>query len=160
YAGGMLTAVTKSGTNRLHGSLYEFLRNDIFDAKGYFDPERLKLRSNQFGATVSGAVWLPKIYDSASSTFFFVVRDSLCRIDGNAERVLVPTPEMLRGDFSKATDAAGKPITLMDTVNRTPFANNQIPANRFDPVAVKLLKYFPTPNLSAGPYNFITQGNA
>ncbi|MGH9843938.1 MAG: hypothetical protein ACREEM_34820, partial [Blastocatellia bacterium] len=63
YAGGMLTAVTKSGTNRFHGSLYEFLRNDVFDAKGYFDPERLKLRRNQFGATVSGPVWLPKLYD-------------------------------------------------------------------------------------------------
>ena len=160
YAGGMLTAVTKSGTNRLHGSLYEFLRNDIFDAKGYFDPERLKLRRNQFGATVSGPVWIPKIYDGRNRTFFLFAWDSLRQIDGSAERVLVPTPEMLRGDFSKATDASGKPIALMDTVNRTPFANNQIPANRFDPVAVKLLKYFPAPNLSAGPYNFITQGNA
>src|SRR5262245_50829543 len=133
YAGGMLTAVTKSGTNRLHGSLYEFLRNDVFDAKGYFDPERLKLRRHQFGATVSGPVWLPKIYDGRNRTFFLFAWDSLRQIDGNAERVLVPTPEMLRGDFSKATDAAGKPIVLMDTVNRRPFANNQL--DRFDPVA-------------------------
>src|SRR5262245_41908373 len=160
YAGGMLTAVTKSGTNRLHGSLYEFLRNDIFDAKGYFDPERLKLRRHQFGATVSGPVWVPKIYDGRNRTFFLFAWDSLRQIDGSAERVLVPTPEMLRGDFSKATDASGRPIVLMDTVNRVPFANNQIPANRFDPVAVNLAKYFPTPNLSSGPFNFITQGNA
>jgi len=160
YAGGMLTAVTKSGTNRFHGSLYEFLRNDLFDAIGYFDPEKLKLRRNQFGATVSGPVWLPKLYDGRNRTFFLFTWDSLRQIDGAAERALVPTPEMLRGDFSKATDANGRPLVIMDTVNRVPFANNQIPANRFDPVTAKLLKYFPTPNLSGGPFNFITQGNA
>ncbi len=160
YAGGMLTAVTKSGTNRFHGSLYEFMRNDVFDAKGYFDPELLKLRRHQFGATVSGPVWLPKLYDGRNRTFFLFSWDSLRQIDGAAERALVPTPEMLRGDFSKATDANGRPLVIMDTVNRVPFANNQIPANRFDPVAVKLLKYFPAPNLGSGPFNFITQGNA
>ncbi len=160
YAGGMLTAVTKSGTNRFRGSLYEFLRNDIFDARGYFDPERLKLRRNQFGATLTGPVRLPKLYDGRNRTFFLFAWDSLRQTDGSAERALVPTPEMLRGDFSKATDTNGRPITITDTINRVPFANNQIPANRFDPVAVKLLKYFPAPNLSGGPYNFITQGNA
>jgi Carboxypeptidase regulatory-like domain len=160
YAGGMLTAVTKSGTNRFHGSLYEFMRNDVFDAKGYFDPERLKLRRHQFGAMISGPVVLPKIYNGRNRTFFLFAWDSLRQIDGSAERALVPTPEMLRGDFSKATDANGRPIVIMDAVNRVPFANNQIPANRFDPVAVKLLKYFPTPNLNGGSYNYITQGNA
>jgi hypothetical protein len=160
YAGGMLTAVTKSGTNKFHGSAYEFLRNDLFDAKGYFDPEKLKLRRNQFGATLSGPLVLPKIYNGRNRTFFLFSWDSLREINGSAERALVPTPEMLRGDFSKATDANGRPLVIMDTVNRTPFPNNQIPASRFDPVAVKLLKYFPTPNFSSGPFNFITQGNA
>src|SRR6185369_1669914 len=54
YAGGMLTVVTKSGTNRLRGAMYEFLRNDALDATGYFDVEKSKLRRNQFGATVGG----------------------------------------------------------------------------------------------------------
>ena len=160
YAGGMLTAVTKSGSNRFHGALYEFMRNDIFDAKGYFDPERLKLRRHQFGATVSGPVWLPKLYNGRNRTFFLFAWDSLREINGNAERALTPTPEMLRGDFSKVTDATGKPLTLVDTVNKVNFANNQIPLSRMDPVALKLLKYFPTPNLSSGPFNFVTQGNA
>ncbi len=159
YAGGMLTAVTKSGTNKLHGSLYEFMRNDIFDAKGYFDPELLKLRRNQFGATVSGPVVLPKIFNGRNRTFFLFAWDSLRQIEGNAERVLVPTPEMLRGDFSKATNATGQPLVITDTVNRVPFAGNIIPANRFDPVAVRLAKYFPTPNLTNNVYNYITQGN-
>ncbi|MFN0111314.1 MAG: carboxypeptidase regulatory-like domain-containing protein [Blastocatellia bacterium] len=159
YAGGMLSAVTKSGTNKLHGSLYEFIRNDVFDAKGYFDPERLKLRRHQFGATTSGPVLIPKIYDGRNRTFFMFTWESFRQTDGEAERALTPTPEMLRGDFSKVTDAAGKPIVLTDTVNRVPFANNQIPLNRLDPVALKLAQYFPKPNLSGGPFNFITQGN-
>src|SRR5262245_46566844 len=160
YAGGMLTAVTKSGTNRFHGSLHEFIRNDVLDAKGYFDPERLKLRRNQFGATVSGPVVLPKIYNGSSRSFFLFSWDALREINGNAERALVPTPEMLRGDFSKASDASGRPLVIMDTVNRVPFPNSRIPADRFDPVAVKLLQYFPMPNFSGGPYNFVTQGDA
>lgn len=160
YAGGMLTAVTKSGSNRFHGSLYEFMRNDVFDAKGYFDPERLKLRRNQFGATISGPVRIPKIYNGKNRTFFLFAWDSLREINGNAERALTPTPEMLRGDFSNVLGTNGRPITLTDTVNRVPFANNQIPANRFDPVAVKLLKYFPAPNLTGSAFNFVTQGNA
>src|SRR5262245_46457432 len=160
YAGGMLTAVTKSGTNQLHGSVYEFMRNDVFDAKGYFDPETLKLRRNQFGATVSGPVWLPKLYDGRNRTFFLFTWDSLRQIAGAAGRALVPTPEMLRCRFSKATEGNGRPLVIRDSVNRVPFANNQIPASRFDPVTLKLLKFFPTPNLSSGPFNFLTQGNA
>lgn len=159
YAGGMLTAVTKSGTNQLHGSLYEFLRNDIFDAKGYFDPERLKLRRNQFGATISGPLRIPKLYDGRNRTFFMFTWESFRQIDGESERALTPTPEMLRGDFSKATDASGKPIVITDTVNKVRFANNQIPANRINPVAAKLMQYFPQPNLSGSAFNFITQGN-
>jgi outer membrane receptor protein involved in Fe transport len=159
YAGGILTAVTKSGTNKLRGALYEFMRNDVFDAKGYFDPSRLKLRRHQFGANVSGPVRIPKIYNGRNRTFFLFSWDSLRQIEGNAERVLIPTPEMLRGDFSKATNATGQPQVITDTVNRVPFANNQIPANRFDPVAVRLARYFPAPNLTSGPFNYVTQGN-
>src|SRR5436309_1620147 len=63
YAGGVLSIVTKSGTNRLRGAFYEFLRNDVLDATGYFDVEKSKLRRNQFGSTISGPVYLPRIYD-------------------------------------------------------------------------------------------------
>lgn len=160
YAGGMLTVVTKSGTNRLHGSLYEFMRNDAFDATGYFDVTKSKLRRNQFGATLTGPIFLPRLYDGRNRTFFMFTWDSLRLIDGKTQRSVVPTPEMLRGDFSKATDSFGKPITLTDTVNKIPFPNNQIPANRLDPVALKLAEYYPKPNLNSGVYNFISQGNS
>jgi hypothetical protein len=161
YAGGMLTVVTKSGANRLRGALYEFLRNDVLDANGYFDPGKGKLRRNQFGATVSGPVYLPKLYDGRNRTFFMFTWDSLRLIDGQSQRGVAPTPEMLRGDFSKATDSFGKPIKLTDTINKVPFPNNQIPASRLNPVAAKLGAYYPQPNLAGGTvYNYVAQGNA
>ena len=71
YAGGVLTAVTKSGSNRFRGSVYEFLRNDALDATGYFDVNKSKLRRNQFGASASGPVRLPKLYNGRDRTFFW-----------------------------------------------------------------------------------------
>ncbi len=160
YAGGLLTVVTKSGTNRLRGALYEFLRNDAFDAVGYFDGQKSKLRRNQFGATVGGPVLLPRIYNGRNRTFFLFTWDSLRLIQGQSQRGLTPRPEMLKGDFSGATDAFGKPITLLDTVSRSPFPGNRIPASRLNPVAAKLAGYYPQPNLPAGGvFNYIAQGN-
>ncbi len=132
YAGGMLTAVTKSGANRFRGSLYQFLRSDAIDATDFFEVAKSKLRRNQFGATVSGPVYLPKLYNGRNRTFFMFTWDSLRRIDGKSVRSLVPGPEMLRGDFSKAVDAFGRPVTITDALDRAPFPGNQIPASRFD----------------------------
>ncbi|HUQ90122.1 MAG TPA: carboxypeptidase-like regulatory domain-containing protein, partial [Bryobacteraceae bacterium] len=160
YAGGVLSVVTKSGTNRFRGSAYEFLRNDVLDARGYFDVSKSKLRKNQFGAVVAGPVYLPKLYDGRNRTFFMVSWDSVRLINGKTQRGITPTPEMLNGDFSRATDAFGRRITLMDPIDKVPFANNQIPLSRFDPVALKLAAYFPKPNLAGGGVNnFISQGN-
>jgi hypothetical protein len=160
YAGGMMSVVTKSGTNRFHGSLYEFLRNDVFDAVRYFDVEKSKLRRNQFGATLTGPVRIPRLYDGRDRTFFLVTWESLRVVDGKTQRGIVPRPEMLSGDFSKATDALGRPLTLNDTLARAPFPNNQIPASRLDPVSLKMAAYFPPPNLTGSVNNFISQGNA
>src|SRR4051794_691552 len=160
YAGGVLSVVTKSGTNRLRGALYEFVRNDMMDASGYFDVGKSKLRRNQFGATVGGPVYLPKVYNGKNRTFFMVTWESLRATTGKSQRGIVPTPEMLRGDFSKAVDALGKPLKITDTLAKAPFPNNQIPVNRMDPVSVAMAKYFPAPNLTGSANNFISQGNA
>ncbi len=160
YAGGVLTVVTKSGTNRFRGSFYEFLRNDLFDASGFFDVEKSKLRRNQFGATLSGPLYLPKLYNGRNRTFFMVTWDSLRLVNGKSQRGITPLPEYFRGDFSKAVDAFGRRITLNDPLARAPFPNNQIPTSRFDPVALKLAEFYPAPNLSGSANNFISQGNA
>jgi hypothetical protein len=160
YAGGMLTVVTKSGTNRLRGALYEFMRNDVFDATGYFDANKSKLRRNQFGSTVSGPVYLPKLYDGRNRTFFMFTWDSLRLTQGKSIRTVVPTPQMIGGDFSQTVDANGKLVVITDVLAKTPFPGAKIPANRLDKVAQNIAKYYPAPNFSAGVYNYISQGNS
>ncbi len=160
YAGGLLTVVTKSGTNQVRGALYEFLRNDVLDARGYFDGQKTKLRRHQFGGTVGGPVYIPKLYDGRNRTFFLFTIDALRLIAGQTQRGVVPMPEMLRGDFSKATDSFGRPIKITDTLSKLPFANNQIPLNRLNPVAGRIGAYFPLPNLVGNSvYNYVAQGN-
>jgi hypothetical protein len=161
YAGGVLSVVTKSGTNRLRGAAFEYLRNDAFDATGYFDGVKSKLRRNQFGATLMGPVVLPKLYDGRNRTFFMFTWESLRVTDGKTQRGIVPSPAFLKGDFSKATDALGKPLQIKDTLNgNQPFPGNQIPANRLDPVSQNMAKYFPAANLTGSSNNFISQGNS
>ena len=161
YAGGVLSVVTKSGTNKLHGALYEFIRNDVFDARSYFDVTRSKLRRNQFGANITGPVMIPKLYDGRNRTFFLFSWDQLKLTNGKTQRGIVPLPEFFKGDFSKAINAQGRPLVLNDPLAKAPFAGNQIPVSRFDPVALKLAQYFPAPNLvGGGVNNFISQGNA
>jgi hypothetical protein len=153
FAGGMLTVATKSGSNRFRGSLYEFVRNDVWDATGYFDVNRAKLRRNQFGATLSG----PVIKDK---TFFLFTWESLRLVDGKTQRGIVPRPEYLQGDFSRVTDAFGRPLTLVDPLNaRRAFPGNQVPVSRLDPVALKLAAFYPAPNLGTSVNNYIAAGN-
>ena len=66
-----MTFASKSGTNKFHGSTYDFLRNDVFDTRGFFARTRSIYRQNDFGATASGPIWIPKIYNGRNRTFFF-----------------------------------------------------------------------------------------
>ena len=159
YAGGVLSVVMKGGTNRFKGALYEFLRNDLWDATGYFDSEKSKLRRSQFGATVGGPVYIPKLYNGRNRTFFLFTWESLRVVDGKTQLGIVPQPEMLNGDFSRATDAFGKPLKITDTLAKAPFPNNQIPTSRLDKVSQAMAAYFPQPNLTGSANNFISQGN-
>lgn len=153
FAGGVLSVVIKSGGNKFRGSLYEFIRNDILDARGFFPVTKNKLRRNQFGATLSG----PVIRDK---TFFLFSWESLRAVTGITQRGITPNPEMLKGDFSKAVDANGRPLAIKDILNSNRlFPNNQIPADRLDPVALRLAAFYPKPNLLGNANNYIAQGN-
>ena len=165
-AGGVVIEATKSGTNSLHGSAYEFLRNNAFDAPGFFAPVKdgskvsPELRYNVFGATVGGPIRKDK-------TFFFFSYEGT-RLDTGSTNVLtVPTAVQRTGDFSQTFTTAGKLIPIYDPnstqlVNgayaRTQYPGNVIPASAIDPVGAKILDYFPAPNQpasnSAGANNF------
>jgi outer membrane receptor protein involved in Fe transport len=161
FAGGVLSLVTKSGTNRVRGSLYEFLRNSAFNARNFFDAGKSKVIQNQFGATISGPVVLPKLYNGRDRTFFLVSWESLRAISGTTQRGIVPLAPMLKGNFAGAVDAFGKPETVVDPLAKsTPFPGNQIPVARLDPVSLNIAAFYPQPNLSGSANNYLAQGNS
>lgn len=97
--GGQFSFTTRSGTNDLHGSLYEYFRNDVMDANSFFNNRngvaRQKMRQNNFGGTVGGPLFLPKLYDGRNRSFFFFSHEALYLRAPQASRITsVPTPEL------------------------------------------------------------------
>jgi hypothetical protein len=163
--GGIMTFTSKSGTNEFHGSAYNFLRNDKLDARGFFARTRSVYRQNNFGATLGGPVWIPKLYDGRNKTFFFFAFEGFRnRVGANDTILTVPTPEMYRGDFSNWVNAQGQRLLIYDPATtrpnpngsgfiRDPFPNNQIPVARFSALTRAILPFAQgiTPNRGAQP---------
>jgi Carboxypeptidase regulatory-like domain len=157
--GAVLNVNIKSGTNLLHGTLYEFLRNSALDAKNYYDSGANPIppfKLNQFGVSGGGPVVLPKIYDGKNQTFFFADYQGTRIRTGQTFLASVPALAWRNGDFSgfqQIFDPATTLIAPDGTATRQPFPNNQISPSRFDQVAKKLIDLFPAPNVpgSVGP---------
>ncbi|HYM10801.1 MAG TPA: TonB-dependent receptor [Bryobacterales bacterium] len=151
--GGVMTFSSKSGTNDLHGNAYDFLRNDDLDARGFFAPSRSIYKQNDFGATLGGPVYIPKLYNGKNRTFFFLSYEGFRnRVGANGTILSVPTPEMYQGDFSNWVDTKDKLLQIYDPATtapnpngtgsiRTPFANNQVPQSRFAAFSKVLIPY-------------------
>jgi hypothetical protein len=158
-AGGTINLVTKSGTNRIRGSVYEFLRNDKFDARNTFAPVKLPFRYNQYGATVGGPIRKDKTFG------FFNWEDYKSR--RSSPRIAsVPLANWRTGDFSNLLTVAGAVIPVYDPATtrnnpngpgqvRDQFPGNQVPRSRFDPITPKILEFWPQPNRP--PQNAFTQ---
>jgi len=160
-AGGIvINAVTRSGTNTFHGSAYEYFRNDKLDARNFFAAAPQPLKQNQFGFTLGGPVFVPKLYNGRNRTFFFWSEDWRKRRNASAALTATPTDDMRAGNFQAEAIRLGKP--LLDPTNKQPFPNNIIPANRINSNAALLLKtYFPEPNYALGGFNnYINNGVA
>lgn len=162
-AGGVVNMVLKSGTNRVHGSVFEYVRNDMFDARNFFDQGKSELRRNQFGAGLGGPVVLPKLYDGHDKTFFMMNWESFRGIAGSNSIGVVPSVLERAGNFSQSVDATGKLILLKDplatgsctaTIATACFPGNIIPANRFNPIAQQIMQQYPLPNLT-GANNYL-----
>jgi hypothetical protein len=160
-AGAVINMITKSGTNQIHGTVYEFLRNDYADAKDYFATGVPPLKRNQFGGTIGGPVIFPH-YNGRDRTFFFVGAELTRQILGStSSSTIVPTALERTGDFSQ-TRVSGKPITVAppSTVTPTtpmgvPFPGNIIPTQLLDPVALAFTNhFFPLPNRPGNVYAF------
>jgi hypothetical protein len=137
--GGVITMSTRSGTNELHGSIFESHRNDALDSKSYFAASKPDISLNQFGGTLGGPI-------QRGRTFFFGTWERTRQLTGQPIVSTVPTAPNRLGDFSDLRDSAGQPIQIYDPATRQPFAGNVIPAHRLDPVALAAIAYYPLPN--------------
>jgi hypothetical protein len=152
--GAVLNVNIKAGTNQLHGTAYEFLRNSVMDAKNYFDPGGSPIpafKQNQFGFSVGGPVLIPRLYDGRNKTFFFADYQGTRIRSSETFFASVPPQAWRNGNFSGFQTIFDPKTTVTDsdgTATRQPFANNQIPTSRFDPVAKQLINLFPAPNVA------------
>lgn len=152
--GGQIMTVTKSGSQNFHGSLYEFLRNDAFDARNFFSPTVTPLKYNNFGWTLGGPLFIPGKYNQSKTKDFFFFSQEWRRIRTSADvRTRAPNANEINGDFSNTLSAfTGQPLVLMDPSTGQPFQNNQIPQPRINLNAQLLLGLWPSPNF-ADPNN-------
>ncbi|PWT99920.1 MAG: TonB-dependent receptor [Terriglobia bacterium] len=141
HPGGVVNAVTKSGTNRWHGDLFEFLRNGDVNAINYFAPRQDSLKRNQFGGTLGGKIVRDKLF------VFGGFQQSYIRQDPSSSTAYVPTPAALQGDFSvldgPGCQAKGTARVVNDPTTGAPLPNSQISPSRFDPASLALAKYLP-----------------
>ncbi len=152
-SGSFFNATTKSGTNRIRGTIYEFLRNEKLDARNFFGSRRDLLKRNQFGASVGGPVYLPKVYDGRNRTFFFANYEGMRERQGNTVSRTSPTAAMLTGDFSAITNTIYDPLTTSGGV-RQPFPGNRIPSDRLSPQAAYFNPYLTTAAVPGGIFGF------
>lgn len=145
-AGGVVNIITKSGTNTYHGSAFEFVRNDRFDARNFFATtvEKPKLKQNQYGGSLGGPI-------AHNRTFFFADYEGFNVTQGVTAVATVPTARMRAGDFSELSATIYDPTATP----RVAFSGNQIPASRLNPIAMKILALYPQPT-SAGLANNYT----
>jgi len=135
--GAIVNVLTKSGTNQVHGSVYEFLRNNFFDARNFFSPTVSVLKRNQFGASLGGPI-------RKNSTFLFGNYEGFLEHRAPTRAATVPTLLERQGDFSQS---AVKPI---DPSTGQAFPGNVVPSDRVNAISQKLLQFYPAPNMGSG----------
>lgn len=142
-AGGVINVITKSGTNQFHGSLFEYVRNYDMNASNYFSG-RDTLKRNQFGGSLGGPLWIPKVYNGHDRTFvFFSYQGTRTSTSTPAAVFTTPSADMKAGNFSSFLKSGGVG-QIYNPVGGQPYTNNQIPVSQFDPVAVKMLALMPS----------------
>ena len=153
-AGAAVNIVTKSGTNELHGSAFEFLRNGATNARNFFAAAKDSLKRNQFGGTLGAPLIKNRLF------IFGGYQGTRIRTAPPTSTVFVATPAALQGDFSQLESAAcGRARTLTDPLGGT-FPDNKIPVSRFTPQALAFLKYVPISNDPCGKLLFPIPNNS
>jgi hypothetical protein len=172
--GGTLNQVMKTGTNALHGTLWEYNQPNALTANDFFNNSKGIVRPlthlNQYGLTAGGPVWIPKILNGRNKLFWFFAWEGMKDGQPNASLLTVPTDAEKQGDFSKVLAADGASTQLYDpysavqngsTITRTAYPNNVIPKTQLNPVALAYLQFYPSPNVTpTRPDGFQNFGNS
>lgn len=162
FSSSQVNIISKSGTNNLHGSVFEFGRNDGLDANNFFATSKPELRQNQFGFVAGGPVYIPKLYNGRNKTFWLANYEGWRIRRGAISQGIVPDPSELSGNFSSlnvptfgtpACNAAlllDQPCMPIDPTTGQPYPGNQIPSTDFSKLASEslALNFFPAPNCS------------
>jgi hypothetical protein len=162
-SGGVINVMTRSGTNQLHGTLFEFFRNTSLDANELFNKTAGQpvpvFHMNQFGYALGGPLYVPKVYHGKDKTFFFSDYQATKWVQNSTFLTTVPTAAQRAGDFSQTRTGSGALIPIFDPFStrsdpttptafvRDPFPGNRIPSSMISPVAAKMMSYFPSPNI-------------
>jgi len=174
--GAIVNVVTKSGTNELHGSVYEFHRNSALNSNNWFSNRAGRaipdFHRNVFGGTVGAPIRIPRLYNGTDKTFFFYDYEGSRTANAATRNVTVPTLLERQGDFTDTRASNGRLITIynpLDTYRtasgntlRRVFTGNQVPRSMFRPLAVRALATYPQPTSSGNPFthtnNYFAQG--
>ena len=171
-SGGNITLTTKSGTNQLHGSAFDYYQSQVLDANTWrnnqFGAPKSIYHRNDFGINAGGPVYLPKIYNGKDKTYFYFAYEGyrFPQTSGVATTT-IPTQAMIGGDFS-GWKPNGTLAPIYDPSTTTPdgnggytrqmFVGNRIPGSKLSPLAQNIAKYYPAPNLPGVVNNYLETG--
>jgi len=151
--GSTTNVVTRSGSNNIHGALWEFIRNDAFDARNYFAQQAEPLKQNQFGATIGGPIKKDK-------TFIFGFYEGFRNRQGETALTTVPSIKQRSGDFSELCPEGftggfcNNPAhQLFNVFAKAPYPNNQLPPGSINSISQGLLSFFPLPNVGTNLFS-------
>jgi hypothetical protein len=167
--GGVLTVATRSGTNRPHGAVYEFLRNDKLNANSWTSNrvglKRNAFRRNEYGVSLGGPIYLPKVFDGRNRSFFFFNWEQIPQRSPDNLLQTVPTATERRSDFSRTVTNRDELIRVFDPAATRPsaagqfirdaFPGNVIPASRFDRISLRIMEFYPVPNRDTLVQNYV-----
>jgi hypothetical protein len=152
-SGATTSMVTRSGSNELHGDVYDFLRNDAMDSRNFFAAQTEPLHRNQYGATLGGPL-------RKNKDFFFLYYEGQRDSQGETQAAIVPTAAERTGDFSGLVDpSTGQPAPLINEFTGQQFPGNQIPLFMQNPVAQRAANLYPLPNAGGNVFETTQLGS-
>jgi hypothetical protein len=168
--GGFEVFNSKSGTNEFHGSAFDYLRNNVFDARGFYAKVAPVNRQNEFGGSIGGPMRIPGVYNGKNKTFFHFVYSGFRYVQNSPSSFTsIPPVPFRNGDFSSLVDRNGKTVPIYDPAStrsdgaggfvRDAFAGNLVPRSRFSSVSSKIAALLPDPTNSGLLNNFLGLGD-